>query len=129
MEHEASFIKSFVLPDKQSRWLELLANPKRRHVFLHRLADDRDFDPKYRIELPPSQQNNVGVERSLRQNGAPDRCLVISEDSDIDGKEMPLGAALVEVLGNGLGTVLSCVPGKLAYYEGEGPGDRCILKR
>jgi hypothetical protein len=28
-----------------------------------------------------------------------------------------------------MGTLLSCIPGKLAYYEGEGPSDRCILER
>jgi len=37
--------------------------------------------------------------------------------------------ALEEVMGHGMGTLLSSIPGKLAYYEGEGPSDRCILER
>jgi hypothetical protein len=40
---------------------------------------------------------------------------------------MDLLAALELVIGSGLGTVISCIPGKLAYYEGELPGDRYVL--
>jgi hypothetical protein len=129
MEHEAAFIKSFVLPEKQARWLELLPNAKRRHIFLHRLADDRDFNPKFRVDIIPSQQKPESVERILKQNGAPERCYVISESPDIDGKEMPLSEALEEVLGYGMGSLLSCIPGKLVYYEGEMLSDRYILKK
>jgi hypothetical protein len=53
----------------------------------------------------------------------------VSEDPDIDGKRLPLDEALLLVVGAGNGTLLSCVPGLLAYYEGEGPGDRFLLAR
>jgi hypothetical protein len=65
----------------------------------------------------------------LKKNGAPEKCHVISEDIDVDGKEMMLREAIEEVLGYGLGSILSCIPGRLVYYEGEGPGDRYVLKR
>jgi hypothetical protein len=61
--------------------------------------------------------------------GAGDTCHVISESPAIDGSRLPLPEALGVVVGFGLGTLLSCVPGKLAYFEGEGPSDRCILAR
>jgi hypothetical protein len=32
---------------------------------------------------------------------------------------MELLAALKQIVGNGTGTVLSCIPGRLAYFEGE----------
>lgn len=117
------------MPEKQSRWLELLPNPKRRNIFLHRLTDDRDFNPKFRVAIIPSQQNPDCVERILKQNGAPEKCYVISESPNIDGKEMPLREAIEEVLGYGLGSLLSCIPGSLVYYEGEMPNDRYILKK
>jgi hypothetical protein len=129
MDHETAFIKSFVLPDKQSRWLELLSKVKRRHIFLHRLADDRDFDGKFKVELKPSQQNPEDVERILKQCGAPQTCHVISESSEVDGKDLPLRKAIEEVLGYGMGSVISCIPGQLAYYEGEMPSDRFVLKK
>jgi hypothetical protein len=51
----------------------------------------------------------------------------MSEDSDLDGKELPLLEALKKVVGYQMGTFLSCVPGKLAYFEDE--DDRWILVR
>jgi len=98
MDHETAFIKTFVLPDKQSRWLELLSKAKRRHIFPHRLADDRDFDRKFKVELKPSQQNPEDVERILKLCGAPQVCHVISESSEADGRDMPLRKALKKYL-------------------------------
>ena len=44
---------------------------------------------------------------------------MISEQSTIDGQELALEEALSAVWGKGVGSVLSCVPGKLAYFENE----------
>ena len=44
---------------------------------------------------------------------------MISEQSSIDGHELALEEALSAVWGQGVGSVLSCVPGKLAYFENE----------
>jgi hypothetical protein len=43
----------------------------------------------------------------------------MSADSNLDGRQMELAAAIDEVVGGGQGTFVSCVPGKLAYFEGE----------
>jgi hypothetical protein len=40
---------------------------------------------------------------------------------------MPLDQALKATVGNGIGTILSCIPGKLAYFEDE--EERFILHR
>jgi len=50
----------------------------------------------------------------------------LSESREIDRRVMPLADALVAVVGRGLGTVLSCLPGRLAYYESE-EGDRYMF--
>jgi hypothetical protein len=52
----------------------------------------------------------------LRAMGAPDTCHVIGER---DGEDVDLLRALREIVGYGTGTVLSSVPGRLAYFEGE----------
>ncbi len=65
----------------------------------------------------------------MKKKGAPERCYVISESSDFDGKEMLLIDAIEEVLGYGMGSIISCVAGKLVYYEGEMPSHRYILER
>ena len=53
----------------------------------------------------------------LRAMGAPGTCHVIGGEHD--GKDMELLIALQQIVGYGTGTVLSCIPGKLAYFEGE----------
>jgi len=64
----------------------------------------------------------------LRSLGAPSDCYLISAHTDIDGKTLPLTEALDDVVGNRVGTVVCCIPDKLAYWEGEGLRARCLLK-
>lgn len=40
---------------------------------------------------------------------------------------MPLVQALSKTVAMGYGTVISCIPGKLGYYEGEDPRERYLL--
>lgn len=42
---------------------------------------------------------------------------------------MPLDEALRAVVGRGMGAFVSCVPGRLAYFESEEPGSRYLLHR
>jgi hypothetical protein len=42
-------------------------------------------------------------------------------------KELPLVEALQQIVGRGMGTVLSCIPGRLAFVETE--DERFILGR
>jgi len=51
----------------------------------------------------------------------------ISEDPSLDQKELPLVEALDRIIGRGMGTVLSCIPGCLAFVETE--DERFILER
>jgi len=40
---------------------------------------------------------------------------------------MELERALSETVGLGFGTAISCIPGELAYFEAEDPGERYLL--
>jgi hypothetical protein len=60
----------------------------------------------------------------LFNSGASPDCYVISEDSDWDGKYFLLEKAIERCFGLGLGMVISCIPGKLGYYQGEEGGGR-----
>lgn len=56
-------------------------------------------------------------------------CVLLAEDKTLDGRELPLDAAVSAVVGRGMGAFVSCLPGRLAYYEGEAPGERYLLER
>lgn len=65
----------------------------------------------------------------LRAHGAPEDCYVFSNSRKLDGQFMRLDDALQQVCGIGLGTVISLIPGRLAFFEGELYPDQHVLVR
>jgi len=126
-EHERKLVTSFILPARQSRYLELFEKPKRREDITRSLAHFKHLDLRYAVQIAPREQHVPDILRLLQSKGAPENCYAVSEDSDLDGKEIALAKALKEVVGVGMGTFLSCIPGRLAYFEDE--DCRWILER
>lgn len=129
VEHEAALIRAFVVPGKRARLVELLSKPKRRRDVLRALAHFGDLDPRFQLPIAPSEQSADAIERLLRQRGARDECYVLSEDASLDAQTLSLGDALRSIVAHGMGSLISCVPGRLGYYEGENRGDRWLLER
>jgi hypothetical protein len=129
MNEEATLISTFVIPTKRKHLIEILANPKRRHRATVTLAHFSDFEPSSIVPLEGEEQTPAAIESALRSRGAGESCHAISENRALDGKHLSLKTALEKVVGQGMGTLLSCIPGELAYYEGQAPADRCILAR
>ena len=61
--------------------------------------------------------------------GAAPTCFSVSGIEVIDGKELPLIETLDLVLTTGTGAFLSCVAGKLAYFQGADAYDRFICHK
>jgi hypothetical protein len=127
MNHEELLIKKFVHPDRQERFLALLANPKGRKKLLAMLAHGVKLDSRFAKKIPANQHSVAEIEKELKSKGAPSNCYIISEDSGLDQKEMQLFEALNSVVGQGMGTFISCIPGRLVYFESEDIGERYIL--
>ena len=127
MNHEERLIKAFFVPSKRERYLEMIANPGKRKKFVLELSHFKALDPRYCFGVPKVEHTPEQIAVFLTRKGAMASCRVTSEDSDLDGKEMPLLEALKRVIGYQMGTFLSCIPGKLAYFEDE--DDRWILER
>jgi len=127
VNHEEELIKAFFVPTKRERYLEMIANPRKRKKFLLELSHFKALDHRYCFVVPKVEHTAEQIAAFLTRKGATPSCWVTSEDSDLDGKEMPLLEALKKVVGYQMGTFLSCVPGKLAYFEDE--DDRWILER
>jgi hypothetical protein len=128
-EHEAGFVNSFMVRERRARALELLSSPAKRIKLLDRLDHRPDLDVRYCEAIPPASDSPADIDRLLRGYGAPDKAYVLSSSRTLDGKVLGLRGALDEIVGHGMGSVISCIPGQLAYYEGESAGDRCILRR
>jgi hypothetical protein len=126
--HEREFVKAFVPRERQERWLESLPNPKRRQKITSQLAHNAVFRSDRIVAIEPRQQHPKLIAELLTRNNAPELCYVISESEELDGREMRLIDALKAIVGYGMGSIVSCIPGRLAYYEAEGPKERFILQ-
>jgi hypothetical protein len=89
----------------------------------------RDLDSRFARLIPPSTHTLLDLARLLRSRGAPATCVLLAEDAALDGTELPLDDALEAVVGRGMGAFISCLPGRLAYFEGEEAADRYLLER
>jgi hypothetical protein len=120
VHNEHALIAAFVNRRKRERYREFLSNPRLRHKFINQLAHFRDFDPKYRLSIPSNKLfvDNIALELHKRQS--PNVVFAISEDPALDQKQLPLVEALKQVVGSGMGTVLSCLPGRLAFCRDGG---------
>jgi hypothetical protein len=127
MNHEQAVVRAFILPVRQERHLEFLKSPQNRKKFIGVLAHFKHLDPKFATSIAGSQSSPSALVKSLVGKGAGIKCWVISENADLDGKELDLETAFKETVGRQMGTFISCVPGKLAYFEDE--DGRYILER
>jgi len=127
VHNEQALIGAFVKRNKRERYREILANPRLRQKFTRQLAHFADFDPRYRLPIPSNKLFVDNIARELQKRHSPAVVFAISEDPFLDQKDVPLVEALEQIVGRGMGTVLSCIPGRLAFVETE--DERFILER
>ncbi|AOT00466.1 hypothetical protein ESP131_09435 [Exiguobacterium sp. U13-1] len=133
-EQERVLVQSFFVKRVQERVLHELFTPKKRDMALQRL-DHRYLSMlknDYLIEIKPPNSWPDDTYDLLKQYGAPDTCYCLSENEMISGKTLPLREALEHAIGFGFASIISCIPGELAYFEAEqsfGPPPRYLLKK
>lgn len=133
-DHEQKLISAFIAKEMQDRYRFLLGSrdPKRRDECLDRLNHCRDLNEKYVTWLPRdprSTTRQVEIEALLRAKGCPTLVYVLACSCAADGKTMTLHEAMEATMHAGWGTIISCVPGELAYYCDEEGERRAILER
>jgi hypothetical protein len=127
VHHESSLIAAFVKRHKRERYREIVSDSRLRHKFTSQLAHFEDFDPRYRLPISDSRLAADNIARELEKRHSPKIVFAISEDPALDQKEVPLVETLKQIVGYGMGTILSCIPGRLAFVETE--DERFILER
>jgi len=122
-EHEVG-IGKFLRPNRKERWRELISQPRKRAKLVAGLAHFGDIDDRWRVGVDSA--NASAVHERLVLMGAPEACYIMSENPVLDQQGMDLDDALEAVFGMGYGTIVSCLPGRLAFIETE--DERCILQ-
>jgi hypothetical protein len=125
---EEALIRAFVVPGRREQLLRRVSNPKTRARVLEKLAHFYDLDPRFAHRIPPKDQHLERIYDLLREKGAPSTCHVMGA-SDLDCRDVALQLALEDVMRNAWGNFISCIPGKLGYFGGEGHNERYILER
>jgi len=129
MDAEEATFRAFVVPKKRERYGELLRTKRGRERIRLSLDHFKDLDPTVCQKIAPGRQFVPDILAMLKSLGAPSGCHVISSNRHLDGLEMDLGEALREIVGIGFGSLICCVPGRLAYFEGEEMQERYICHR
>ena len=119
MDVEEASLRAFIAPERRSRYLKLLGTPTGRKKLLHGFVHMKDLDPRFAYGVRVGHHDAVSIYDDLRRLGAPERCYVMSASNDLDGQETELLSALRETVYNEDGTLISCLPGRLAYFESE----------
>ena len=128
-EHSSAVVRAFIAPERRERYLTLLASPNGRAKLRAQFAHLRDLDQRFAHPIPPGEHTPTALAAMLGAHGAPTECVLLAEDPALDGRRMTLTDALAAVVGRGMGAFISCVPGRLAFYEGEDAGQRYLLER
>jgi len=122
---EDATVRAFIIAARRDRYLLFLGDPKKRAKIRGRLHHCHDFDARYATAFP----STVDIPKLLRSHGAGATCHVISGSRGIDGQEMPIEEAVAETDSADSGSLLCCVPGRLAFYIGESGEQRLLLWR
>ncbi len=128
MTHEEAFAKAFLPSEKRARFIQNLADPKKRPDMLAQLDSKLPCLPRYATVLPGEQDFPGELEKLLKARGAGPTCYVIAHGLKADRRELPLREALDLVCMHELGAILSCLPGRLAYYKPEAPRPGILLE-
>lgn len=128
--HEQEFVRSFISNQKRDRVLMFLSNPKRRLEFTQKLAHFDGFEPRYVSRITASVAHTAEeLAAVLRSKGSTEMIWAISGNKELDGRAWLLDEALKTVWGSSYGTILSCIPGKLAFFRGEEMKSETLLQR
>ncbi|MCW2963455.1 MAG: hypothetical protein JWO17_707 [Actinomycetia bacterium] len=125
-EHERGLAR-FLVGEWRARFRESLAPAKRRDTLRSQLPHLTHLDPRF---ATPVQQSASELGAQLREKGAGGRCYLLSEDPELDGREIALDEALVAIVDGASqhATFVSCLPGHLAYFHEADPGNRYLLE-
>jgi hypothetical protein len=123
---EGKVVAGLVSRADRERAVTLLGSNRRRK-WIQNLGSV--LDPRFQKRIPAELQDAPAIAALLRRSGAGPTCTVMSENSVLDGADLPLAEALQATVGRGVVTLISCIPGVLAYFEDEGAGERYLLER
>lgn len=128
-DHERGLLVFLAEPSRRRIETLLALGDKRRADARSLLHNAIHLDRRYAQHLAGRDAFSASVEAMLRKRGAPATCYVFAAGSNLDGRELPLGDALNAIIGTGNGAFVSCIPGRLGFYEYASMKSSYLLQR
>ena len=128
-DHERGFLTFLAEPNRRRMQTLLGLGEKRRADIRSLLHHSVSLDQRYAQHLTGSDAFSGPLETMLREKGAPAMCHVVAADIDLDGRDMPLAEALDAIIGMGNGAFVSCIPGRLGFFEYSSMKSSYLLQR
>lgn len=123
-------ILRLIAPELKADAKRKLKTVKGRQKWLHNLRHYVEMHPKFSHQPPSGQRDPEDLIKQLRKLGAGDSCYVVASDSDLDDTFQSLKEMVEQQFDLfGHGTILSCIPGKLALYRSAWPHHNLIIHR
>ncbi|MED3965826.1 hypothetical protein [Niallia taxi] len=120
INHEEKIIRSFIEKRLQDRVLFELSKQKYREKLYWRLTNYFETTVNQRYIQKMEFIDITKLVPLLKSEGATNDCYVLSYDQDYDGKYYSLNDDVIKkLICNGMPFIISCIPGKLAYFQGE----------
>lgn len=139
-EHFDAFMNAFVSKRYKHLYLAGESNKAaKRRLRAEKLGDNpmpgmdalwRELDERYCTQLPergPEQERSFirqGIARFNLQT-----CYILSAHEPWHQQVMTVEQALADIVGSTSTTIISFIPGKVAYFEGHSVGDRWLCIR
>ncbi|TGK08631.1 hypothetical protein EHO58_05505 [Leptospira selangorensis] len=128
--HILKFSISFIERAYRDRFEQILTKPRIRKKFIESLPHFQHFINSNMLRIPGSFQELDEIYKALSSvRNIPDEVYIISESAKLDMQFLRLDDGLNEIVSSGHSSIISILPGELAYYEGEGLGERYILSK
>lgn len=100
---ECKVLKAFLLPNRAGRYCSLVRTKKGRQRFCRRMFFPYEVNPRFVREAPGRHGSKAEqarlIARALEDLGSPANVYVISQNGDLDGRELPLHEVLDRVVG------------------------------
>ena len=128
-DHERGFLEFLLEPTRRRMETLLELGDKRRRDVRSLLHHSVRLDPRFAQHLVGAEAFPGPVEVLLRKKGSPTTGYVLAANGDLDGREIPLALALDAIIGMSNGAFISCIPGKLGFYEFANMKSSYILSR
>lgn len=128
-EIEEAFIRQFILPERQERWLYMLASAKQRKKQLHRLNHHFEFRADEIRSLPLHNYDCTEISELLKKEKVGHSVYAISYREEIDGKTFSFEEAIDRDSGCLWRDATVCIflPGQLAMWTEDSGQSRYLL--